>query len=206
MPQFSSNYSLSLIQQKDDRARDSNRPRNYLDIMRYALCEILSEMGLTDEERDMFRRFIREAPDHVIEDLGAQLRANILTSERLLWQATLEEFFESEPPRYDDHKHEYANAPDFLKKVWGEFIKQRVLYLDRLSQYDPKLIPAVRRYWQLHGRSDDDVDAPQLPPPRQSRTKTILEHVATVSPYSIEEIIRAAIAENRSRQRHLSSG
>lgn len=182
-----------LVQKKRD---NYNRP---IIIVQEELKNLIRALDISEEDRINLVDFVGNAPDHSIHDLGRQIADDVKAAERLLWGAKLDEFFESGPPKYETHKANYKNAPDMMNQVWGLYIKHNVLYLDRLTDYDDKLIPSVRRYWQLHGHSEDDVP---LPLPRQRRRGDILGHIAAIGPYSVKEVIKAALSETRTNQRH----
>lgn len=179
-----------LVQKKRD---NYNHP---IIIVQEELKNLIRALDISDEDRKSLVDFIDSAPQHSLHELGKQITEDVKAAERLLWEAKLEEFFESSPPKYETHKADYKNAPDMLKQVWGEYIKHNVLYLDKLTDYDDKLIPSVYRHWQLHGRSPDD----KLPSPKQRRTDAIVQHVMS-GPYGTAEILRAIRAFDRRNQR-----
>jgi hypothetical protein len=182
-------------------AQKELRLSNRLPYMRDNLCIIIKKLDISKGERENFIHFIEhEAPPHIIDDIFKRLAATFQIANRLYWEAKLEEYMENGPPKYGTHQSEYENASHFLKEVWGDYIKNDVLYLDRLMKYDGELIPALRKYRQLHAPSGDDVDIPP-PSPRPPRPGDLLEQVAANSSYSTEEVIRAAMAETRARQR-----
>jgi hypothetical protein len=86
--------------------------------------------------------------------------------ERLRKLKELEAFI-STAPRYQDSG---MNAKDFILSVWEPWIREGVLFQDRLSEHDPKIIPALHSYWQSRRRPDDF----PMPLPKKARTDFIL--------------------------------
>ncbi|HVT28202.1 MAG TPA: hypothetical protein VHE81_09320 [Lacipirellulaceae bacterium] len=185
---------------ENENRGDSLGLRNYdpITIMRNSLRRLIHELQISEEEQQELVSFIQDAPEHILREICHQAGTCVRAAERTYWEAKLEEFIDNEPPKYKTQKSEFRNPPQFLKEVWGEFIKRGVLYLDRLTDYDPRLVPSVRRYWQLHGHAPDDVP---LPLPHQKRKGDVLSHVTAAGPFSVDDVIRAAMAERRSRQR-----
>jgi hypothetical protein len=199
-------FRKSCISFGEERQPPPNAPSDPTNTMRDELCNLIRVLQISDEDRDEFLDFVRNAPSPVVQDVCQRTSSNIRTACRENWEARLEEYINSKPPKYEDHKDRVKDAPTFLKTIWGEFIEHGVLYLDRLSEYDAKLIPAVRRYWQLHGKAKTDIELPSFPPPRQNRKRAVLEQAAAASLYSVEDILRAAMAEVRTKQRQHTPG
>jgi hypothetical protein len=174
----------------------NNHPNPVDDLREQIIGLIKAAEGIAEEELISDAEFVRSAPDSVVRDLHGRMMSNVDRAKKITWEAKLEEYIQAKPPKYETHKHDFADPSDFLRKVWGDYIKHGVLYQDTLSHYDNKIIPAVYRYWQLHGRPLND----RLPPPRQKRTDTILQQVSD-GPWSAEEIRRAIRALDRRDQR-----
>ena len=153
---------------------------------------------LSQPEKDSLIQDVSEMSDAAVKALYARMIADIASAATLMWKARLDQYLKRIPPPQKYATDRGTRTPrEFLEDVWGAFMDHNVLYQDTLSDYDDKLIPALYRHWQLHGRAPGD----RLPPPRQKRTDAILDSLAVYTPYSIEEIKKAVRAIDRRESR-----
>lgn len=159
---------------------------------------IMRATTLPPPKKQSLIKDVSEMSDNEIMTLYSRIIADIQLAVTAKWEAKLEQYLTRTPPPPTYAENKGTRTPtEFLEDTWGRFMDHNVLYQDTLSDYDNKLIPALYRYWQLHGRSPED----RLPPPRQKRTDAILDSLAAYTPYSLDEIKKAVRASDRRESR-----
>jgi hypothetical protein len=153
---------------------------------------------IEQSKRDSMEKFIDSAPDSIVRDLYARLIADTEAAETIMWKKKLQDYINGTPPPPKYETDRGVRRPlQFLEEVWGEYMDHGVLYQDVLSSYDDKIIPAIYSHWNRYPRSEKD----RLPLPKQDRTDTILQRMATNGHDTIQDILHAARAYEKRSQR-----
>jgi hypothetical protein len=172
-------------------------PHNSITLMRHKIVDFIKDSPSLPEDRSKnLEKFVKSAPESHINEIYSRMMSVAEASETLYWSNKLKEYIKSNPPKYSENK-EKTTPPQFLEKIWGEYMDHNVLYQDELSSYDEKLIPAIYTYWNYNGRPPED----RLPLPKRNRTESIVKHIVEHGPHSLEDVVRAVRAYARREEK-----
>jgi len=167
-------------------------------ILRLELERLIYDLpDLSDAERESLSRDVSELSDESLLKLCVSLKATLEHAVKGEWEKRLQNYLEGKPPPPKYEVDRGSRTPiEFLEETWGKYLDHGVLYQDKLTEYDDKLIKSIYGHWGKHGRAPDD----RLPLPKSARADAVLQQVAH-GRYTLEEIIRTVRTVDRRGQR-----